>query len=397
MALKARLDALRRAGGAAAKPQSPDAGLQQRLQRMQVRSAAPESKRCEGVELARRLGGAYHDAGVVILEQRIPMPDVVADSVSAAWPLGESVTGRRLYFFDTETNGLAGGTGTIAFLLGGAWFETGELVVRQYLLTGYAGEPAMLERFATDLQGDRVLVTYNGKRFDNPLLGTRCRLHGRTDALAGRPHADLLYPVRRLFGSRWPDCRLVTAEQMLLGRNRDGDLPGSEAPMAWVAWLRRGDPGPIAGVVEHNRRDLVSLARLWLALQQLYDQPQVFDPDLVACARIYQEFAGDEPAYEFLCASRPRLDADGLRMLAGMHRRFGDWASAVEIWQLLAPGGCQVSIAALAKYHEHRAADPQTALQFAVRLSDPLDREKRLRRLRDKLDSHPDAWPLPAA
>jgi uncharacterized protein YprB with RNaseH-like and TPR domain len=176
----------------------------------------------------------------------------------------------RLRFFDTETTGLAGGTGTRAFQLGlGDWQRDG-FRLRQLTLTTLGAEPAMLDAFATWFEPDDVLVSYNGRSYDAPLLATRYRLARRASPLVPLSHLDLLYPVRRRYRGVWPNCRLATIERELLGIVRDDDLPGSEAPRAWRDYLRGGSAADLRRVGAHNRQDLVSLARL---LMRLIDIP----------------------------------------------------------------------------------------------------------------------------
>jgi len=181
---------------------------------------------------------------------------------------------RRIVFLDTETNGLSGGSGTLAFMLGLAKLEEELLVVRQYVLTRYSAEAAMLDRLAEELHGAAHVVTYNGKRFDVPLLQTRLRLHGRGDPFAALPHIDLLHALRRARRHRpelgvLADCRLQTAEARLLRLERRDDLPGSEIPRAWERLLRDEDASLLAQALEHNRLDLLSLAALLPALGDL--------------------------------------------------------------------------------------------------------------------------------
>ncbi len=168
-----------------------------------------------------------------------------------------------LLHFDTETTGLAGGTGTRAFMLGFArWCDEG-LELRQLWIRRLGAESAMLERFAQWLsEGAFQLVSYNGRSFDAPLLRARYRLCRQRDPLDGLPHHDLLPAVRRRFRGAWPSCRLAEAETRLLGVQRSDDLPGAEVPAAFLASLRSGDPRPLERVRLHHRQDLISLACL---------------------------------------------------------------------------------------------------------------------------------------
>ena len=164
-----------------------------------------------------------------------------------------------LMAFDTETTGLAGGTGTRAFMIGAADWREGRLRVRQLYMTTLSSETAMLREFCRWIGPDTILVSYNGKCYDRPLLSTRLRLARLADPLFGRAHIDLLHPVRRRYRGIWPNCRLATAEREMLGVCREDDLPGSEAPQAWLSYLRGGSAANIRRVLIHNEQDLRSL------------------------------------------------------------------------------------------------------------------------------------------
>jgi uncharacterized protein YprB with RNaseH-like and TPR domain len=140
------------------------------------------------------------------------------------------------------------------------------LRVRQLFLTELRGEAAMLDVFAGWVAPSTVLVSYNGRCFDAPLLETRYRLARRPPPLAGLRHLDLLFPTRRRYKGRWENCRLATIERQVLGVVREDDLPGSEAPRAWLDWLRGGGAGDFRRVLDHNDQDVRSLVRLLLHL-----------------------------------------------------------------------------------------------------------------------------------
>ena len=198
-------------------------------------------------------------------------PAPLIDTAFARWE--EPVAHRRLLHFDTETTGLAGGTGTRAWMIGAAdWQADGRFRVRQLTTTTMGGEAAMLRTFATWLQPDTVLVSYNGKCYDSPLLKTRYRLARLPDPLSGLRHLDLLHPVRRRWKGVWENCRLATVERELLGVVREDDLPGSEAPAAWLNYLRGGSAVNLRRVLAHNRQDLKSLAGVLLHLARLPQQ-----------------------------------------------------------------------------------------------------------------------------
>src|SRR5262249_21349204 len=141
----------------------------------------------------------------------------------------------------------------------------GAFQVRQFLLTSYASERALLAAVADCFADATLLVTYNGKTFDVPVMETRWLFHRIPPPLDTIRHFDMLHPARRLWKSREAGvdnggCRLGTLEHVLCGVTRVGDVPGMEIPSRYFRFLRSGDARPLEPVLEHNRLDLISLA-----------------------------------------------------------------------------------------------------------------------------------------
>jgi uncharacterized protein YprB with RNaseH-like and TPR domain len=240
-----------------------------RLLGIRERALAPAPRLQRIVD--RELPGEEIAEGLRLVEMRFagcPAPErlhvdpVVSRRES---PLGE-IDSARVLHFDTETTGLAGGTGTRAFMIGAADWHEGALRIRQLLCTQLRAERGMLECFAGWLSPDTVLSSYNGRCYDAPLLAARYRLARLPDPLRGLRHLDLLFPVRRRFRGVWENCRLATAERNWLGILREDDLPGSEAPRAWLDYLRGGDARDLRRVLAHNDQDLRTLGALLLKL-----------------------------------------------------------------------------------------------------------------------------------
>ncbi len=212
----------------------------------------------------RRLDGVAFADGVVLREflAEWPLPAAAEFAVDRFEPFRFE----QALCFDTETTGLAGGTGTRAFMIGAADWQPGGLRIRQLTLTSMAGEVPMLREFASWLAPDTVLVSYNGRCFDAPLLATRYRLARLDNPLLGRAHLDLLHPVRRRYRGVWENCRLITVERQLLGVVREDDLPGAEAPRVWREYLKGGSARDLRRVGEHNAQDLRSLAGVLVSM-----------------------------------------------------------------------------------------------------------------------------------
>lgn len=164
-------------------------------------------------------------------------------------------------FLDTETTGLSGGAGTVVFAYGIAFYEADEFVLEQLFLRDFGEEPAMLHHIARRLDEHPVPVTFVGKSYDRHRIAARLAVHKVKAPILTDRHLDLYHVIRREFGKGWPDSKLRTAEEQLLGLFRDHDLPGSEAPQAFLDWVR-DRTGPVDRVLEHNRLDVLSLAAL---------------------------------------------------------------------------------------------------------------------------------------
>lgn len=213
----------------------------------------------------RALPGETIAPGLRLIATRFPA-EAPPPILSGAFDRRDDFDPSRLLFFDTETTGLAGGTGTRAFMIGAAQWRGGAFDVRQLLLTTLAAERAMLAEFARWIESDTILASYNGKSYDTPLLRTRYRLARMRDPMAALDHIDLLYPSRRRWRGVFENCRLATIERRVLKIVREDDLPGSEAPAAWLTYLRGGPAHNLRRVAAHNHQDVVSLARLMLHL-----------------------------------------------------------------------------------------------------------------------------------
>lgn len=388
MDLKSRIGALRRQTGTVAEA-PPEPNMGERIARLRARAAGPGA--IDDAALAEAFDGEVIARGVVLVETRIPLHEKhgqwplarLCDPLGAL-PDAQECDPLRLVYFDTETTGLAGGTGTVAFLLGLARVHADAFVVRQYLLTRFTGEGALLAAAAEWIGQDAVLASYNGKSFDAPLLNARCRLAGVRDVYSRLPHIDLLYPTRRAFARRWPDCRLTTVEQKLLGLRRQGDIAGADIPQAWWNFLQRGDTRALRTVIRHNRWDLLSLAALPSALAQVHAVPGRHRADVLAIALHWSQRGEQGRAYALLQEHAGDLDPLGLLALARLHRRNRAWPSARGIWEELADDGHPEAVEALAKYHEHITRDFAAARHYAGRLPGGPEHERRRRRLADK-------------
>jgi uncharacterized protein YprB with RNaseH-like and TPR domain len=379
--------------------EDPLIGQLRELRKQQPRAAvapSPPRKRPRDADtsLAARLAGRVVRPGVVLLDAEIASANVSSvaglPSTAAANTLHDGdIEDTAPWFLDTETTGLAGGTGTLAFMVGLARWEGGCLHIRQYLLSDFGGEPGMLTDVAQRLGAAPLVVTYNGRSFDGPLISARSRLARLGDPLVGARHLDLLPFTRRAFAHRWRDCRLATVERELLDIQRVDDLPGWAAPQAWLDWIRHGRTDELARVVTHNRQDLVSLAALLPTLARIYSGAFHAQANPVGIANWIRRHRGNASAHAHLLRQRAGLCPTGRAELARLAKQQGHWTQAVELWQELAALGRPDALENLAKYAEHRCRDPARALALTEQLiridGDSARHRKRQSRLHSKL------------
>ena len=308
----------------------------------------------------------------------------------------DSSHARRTVFIDLETTGLSGGAGTVAFLVGCGYFDLGAFQVRQFLLTSYASERALLSALTEFFGGTDLIVTYNGKTFDVPVMETRWSFHRlpMPDFSQDVPHFDMLHPARRLWSSRnvgdaatVAGCRLTTLEKEVLGFKRIGDVDGFEIPARFFHFLRTGDPRPLEPVLEHNRLDVVSLAAVTghaIRLARAGDEACRNESEALALGRVLERalaFDRAEACYR-RAAESSSVEVRGealyrLGLRCRRDRRFTDaacaWRAIVALTETAAHRRKreisqlrQFAIEALAIHHEHREHDFRTARELAL-------------------------------
>jgi uncharacterized protein YprB with RNaseH-like and TPR domain len=276
----------------------------------------------------------------------------------------------RLLYLDTETTGLAGGTGTYAFLVGVGGYVGDAFEVSQYFMRDLDEEPALLAALERRLDGADGYVTYNGRSFDLPLLETRFVL-ARRRFPAERLHVDLLPTARRLWGLRLLDCRLGTVEADVLGFRRDRDLPGALIPSVYFDWLRRKRPGELPRVFEHNRHDVLSLAAVlgrMAGLVAAAPTAACWPEELVGLGRLLEAAEPDRARACYHRALEQDLPSPArerlLLRLAGEEKRRRRWDEAGRLWEGATgrAGFDPRPWEELAKMYEHRVRDLERAL-----------------------------------
>jgi uncharacterized protein YprB with RNaseH-like and TPR domain len=269
---------------------------------------------------------------------------------------------RRALYFDTETTGLGGGAGVLAFLVGLAWFDAGlRLHAEQFLLRSPAEELPLLEALSERFEQADLLVSYNGKAFDLPLLNGRMVMN-RRPKLPDRAHLDLLHVARRLHKTRLGPCRLISLESDVLGFVRGPDIAGIDIAPRYAHFLRTGDDSVLEQVIEHNAWDVVSMA----ALVALYGEPfeLLHERDLLGLARTLKRARAFDEAERAAAVALSRGAGPEARRAHGeIAKARGDRAQALLHFEAFAAEVDDPSIRLeLAKLYEHHLRAPISAL-----------------------------------
>jgi len=293
-------------------------------------------------------------------------------------------------FLDTETTGLAGGTGTYAFLVGLAWWDAGGLQVEQFFMRDLDEEHSLLLELSKRMTKRPVLVTFNGKSFDWPLLETRYRMTRAISSCTPKVHLDLLHPARQIWRLRLGSVRLKELERHVLGDedctlewSRHDDIDSSLIPQMYFDYLRGGPAEPLAGVFRHNQMDLRGLAALAGKIFALLDSGNglagaahhsLQDPlDLYGLSRVMQRRGESVRARELyetaLRSGLPRsVERLAQRELAQLAKREQDYTRATSLWEEL----WQASTMAKSKKSASVPEDAQNALEAALEAAEQL-------------------------
>jgi uncharacterized protein YprB with RNaseH-like and TPR domain len=287
-------------------------------------------------------------------------------------------------FLDTETTGLSGGSGTYPFLVGIAWWEGGGLEIEQLFMREYSEERSLLFALRERIAEHPVVVTFNGKSFDWPLLETRYRMTRKISAPTPRAHLDFLHPARHLWRLRLGSVRLSELERHVLGWDRGADLLSGLIPQIYFDYLRGGPPERLVPVLNHNQMDLRGLAALSSRILSLLSDVETLGQDgleLFGVSRICEK-RGEEirarTLYEKSIASFLPTETDRVarRSLARLAKRQGDFELACELWKDALENSRHgyEAYEQLAIYYERKVRDPEQAREIVKQALDELRR-----------------------
>ena len=269
-------------------------------------------------------------------------------------------------FFDLETTGLAGGTGTFPFMIGIGWFDGDNFILKQLFSRDHSEEKASLTYLLEAAADKEFLISFNGKSYDMTLLSARLILNRLANPLLELPHLDLLHSCRRVLGHRLDSCSLTSVEANILKHYRDGDIPGFEIPQRYFDWLRMRDPTLVVDIFYHNRLDIVSMAGIALHLSNMLNEGDcLFTRDALHMTKLKIERSDSfetesiEKLVQLAGASDTSIAVDAMTTLATIYKKNGQMEEAATLWQKIIQAKPQEisPVEELAKYYEHEVRD----------------------------------------
>ncbi len=290
----------------------------------------------------------------------------------------------KFIFIDTETTGLSGGVGTLAFLIGVGYFDKNRFLIDQFFMRDFNEERGVLKNILELLEQiprqDGAVVSFNGKSYDLPLVGNRSIFHKFIRHLPPFAHIDLLHPSRRLWKKSLPDCALGTLEKKILQIQRQNDVPGYMIPEIYFQYLRSRDPRPLIPVFYHNRMDILSLVSILTIMLKLYSSKvtqQNIPVDWLAMGNVYEDIKKYEEGIDFyqnLLQKDITIEdqKDTILRLAGIFKKQKNYKAAVKYWKqsLNLPGFSIEPYEELAKVYEHKIPDLHLAGNYTQKALD---------------------------
>ena len=358
---------------------------------------------------------AQKRGGLRMMREVFPMPEGLLElNSSGLIPVGW--TGKRFdldttCFLDTETTGLSGGAGTVAFLVGVGYRMGDGFCVDQFFMSDYSDEPEMLVELSRLLERFSSVVTFNGNRFDLPLISTRCLMNRLPDCVKPMQPLDLLLASRRLWKIRLGSCRLANLEERVLGIPREGDLPGSEVPQRYFDFIKTGNMSLIDDILRHNKQDIVTLGRLLAVLTEKYGEPEKLTDrmdlfsagkalekqgDLAKAGKVYRLAALPRPVTTVSDLIGERYAGEAGLRLYRIYRRSKEHDKAMQTLLNMVDRrqGGHVPFVELAKLEEHVYRNYESAMNWALRAREKIPRSEeeallhRLSRLRAKIEAN---------
>ena len=327
-----------------------------------------------------------HRHGDIFLREILEVPGEILAFMGQEDVL-ENMDVKKTLFLDTETTGLAGGTGTYAFLIGIGFIKEDSFIVRQYFMPDYSYEPAMLQHINEFIKDYTGMVTFNGKSYDFPLIKSRFSLNRLKLSLPSPLHLDLLHGSRRLWKRTHGSCKLTALEGSVLDFYREDDVPGFLIPDMFFQYLKDRDFRPMEKVFEHNVFDIVTMAalivRMWSHLE-MAESGMVCGSEYYSLGAVYEKRKDEDNAlrfYERALKERlsPSMKTKVRQKIARIYKRRDMFEEALNIWIEMAEEAVLDIYAhiELAKFHEHKTKDLKQAIHYVEEAGKIVERKKR--------------------
>ena len=279
----------------------------------------------------------------------------------------------RTLFLDTETTGLAGGSGTYIFLIGLGYFTEDSFIIEQFFMRNYHEEMAMLFCLNEKLANFDGFITFNGKCYDVPLIKTRFALAKLPTDNFPELHLDLLFTARRLWRNVLEQFNLSNLERFILKVNRRSDVPSYLIPHLFFDYLKTREAVHLTSIFDHNLQDILSLALLTVAATDMFEATHtkpLAHREYLNISKVYEDLKMYERSVTTYKQARTKKTSNNNSMdidlkLALCYKRLGEWKKAEEIWRSMIEKGTSLLFpySELAKYYEHTTKDFVTALQ----------------------------------
>jgi uncharacterized protein YprB with RNaseH-like and TPR domain len=338
-------------------------------------------------ELAEKLGGyVFEDNSLPLIKRKtefsfnkLQLGDFLTNSIKlpvlTKGDFSKPINIKDLLFFDLETTGLSGGAGTYPFLIGIAFFEDNGFKVIQYFLPEYDRDIHAYLDFKKYIKSKSILVSYNGKSYDYPLLKNRFILNRYDNIFKEFYHIDLLHLSRRIWKNSLKNCSLGNIEQQIFKFSRLNDIEGYLIPHAYFDYLQSGNYDNIINIISHNEQDLISLGRLIVHLSQIENEEEnskLSDSELNSLFETAIKSSSLEKAkyyYKFIKKRESKVPHKAIFNFSLLLKRNSDWKNAIKIWESLSQNEnyALFALEELAKYHEHREKDINKAMKFTDR------------------------------
>jgi uncharacterized protein YprB with RNaseH-like and TPR domain len=340
-------------------------------------------------EICTNLGGEFIEKNIpsaIKIEKYFPYDSFIANNqfrkddfvilpILTKKQFSKEIILNDILIFDIETTGLMGGTGCYPFLLGFGTFQNDGIMIRQYFLPDYGKEIHAYLDLRKEMENRSILLSFNGKTFDYPLLRNRFILNRIDNPFENYEHLDLLHVARRLWKHVLESCRLENIENEIFLFSRWGDIEGALIPQAYFDFLATGFIETIKKIIQHNQQDILSLARLLLHLNLLENHPDkgtMNEHELQMLCSLAIKNSDIENTDFLLSLLKERdisLSTSLLIDLSLLFKRVGQWTRAEQIWLDLLRSGRNIIFASeeLAKYYEHQKVNIEQAKIYAQR------------------------------